>query len=399
MGGKRTAKSRLRFSKTRLAGLPVPDKGRAYHYDTEVPGLCLCVTSAGTMSYYSYRWVGRPVRVRIGRFPDVSVEAARKQAAEINAAVARGEDPQAERVAIRGEPTIGVAFEHWLNSYAKHHKKDGGRRNERQYGRHLKPWRNRKLSEITRRQVEAWHLRIGEKNGKVQANRVLQFLSSLFNRARGLGFEGANPTHGVKRFREVARDRFLQPDELPRFLAAVAEEPSEVFRDFFMLCLFTGGRRSNVASMQWADISLETATWRIPASSFKTGEPTSVPLSEPALAILRRREATRGDCPWVLPSKRCDAEHITEPKRPWKGICERAKLEDLTIHDLRRTLGSWQAAGGATMAVIGKSLGHRDGSAATKIYARMNLDAVRESVDKATAAMLASGNGENDGKP
>lgn len=231
----------------------------------------------------------------------------------------------------------------------------------------------------------------------MEANRVLQFLSALFNRARGLSYEGVNPTHGVKRFAETARDRFLRPDELPRFLAAVESEPSEVFRDFFMLCLFTGGRRSNVASMRWEDINLQAAVWRIPGDSFKTGKPTSVPLSEPALAILRRREADRGDCPYVLPSRRSDAEHITEPKKPWQRIRARAGLEDLTIHDLRRTLGSWQAAGGASMAVIGKSLGHRDGSAATMIYARMNLDPVRESVDRATAAMLEAGKGEDHG--
>lgn len=165
MAAKRTAKSRLRFSKTRLVGLPVPDTGRVYHYDTEVPGLCICVTSAGTMTFYSYRWAGRPVRVRLGRFPALTVEVARKRAAEINAAVARGEDPQAERVAIRGEPTIGNAFDHWLNSYARRHKKDGGRRSERQYNRHLKGWRNKKLSAITRRDVAPSHRRAERQGG------------------------------------------------------------------------------------------------------------------------------------------------------------------------------------------------------------------------------------------
>lgn len=53
MGQKRVAKVRLKFSKARLAKLPVPRKGRTYSYDSDTPGLCLCVTTAGTRTFYS----------------------------------------------------------------------------------------------------------------------------------------------------------------------------------------------------------------------------------------------------------------------------------------------------------------------------------------------------------
>jgi integrase len=76
-------------------------------------------------------------------------------------------------------------------------------------------------------------------------------------------------------------------------------------------------------------------------------------------------------------------------KRGWKGLLTRAKISDLRIHDLRRTLGSWQAASGASLPVIGKSLGHRS-IHATQIYARLDLDLVRASVTAATQAMIAA---------
>ena len=60
------------------------------------------------------------------------------------------------------------------------------------------------------------------------------------------------------------------------------------------------------------------------------------------------------------------------------------------MHDLRRTMGSWQAAGGASLQVIGKSLGHRNTST-TEIYARLMLDPVRASMEKAGLAMVAAG--------
>lgn len=62
-------------------------------------------------------------------------------------------------------------------------------------------------------------------------------------------------------------------------------------------------------------------------------------------------------------------------------------MSDLRIHDLRRTLGSWQAKNGASLVVIGKSLNHKS-QQATAIYARLDLDPVRESVNTATKAML-----------
>jgi phosphoribosylformimino-5-aminoimidazole carboxamide ribonucleotide (ProFAR) isomerase len=53
-------------------------------------------------------------------------------------------------------------------------------------------------------------------------------------------------------------------------------------------------------------------------------------------------------------------------------------------------LGSWQAKTGASLVIIGKSLNHKSPSA-TAIYARLDLDPVRQSVNTATAAMMEAG--------
>lgn len=79
--------------------------------------------------------------------------------------------------------------------------------------------------------------------------------------------------------------------------------------------------------------------------------------------------------------------HLMEPKAGWKRILDRASIKDLRLHDLRRTLGSWQAATGANSFMIGRSLGHKS-SQSTAVYARLNIDPVRDSVEKATQAML-----------
>jgi hypothetical protein len=52
-------------------------------------------------------------------------------------------------------------------------------------------------------------------------------------------------------------------------------------------------------------------------------------------------------------------------------------------------LGSWQAATGSNSFMIGRSLGHKT-TQSTAVYARLNLDPVRDSMEKATQAMLQS---------
>ena len=70
------------------------------------------------------------------------------------------------------------------------------------------------------------------------------------------------------------------------------------------------------------------------------------------------------------------------------GIPYGRKTENgVTLHDLRRTLGSWQAKTGASLAIIGKSLNHQS-QQTTAIYARLDLDPVRQSVNTANSAML-----------
>lgn len=252
----------------------------------------------------------------------------------------------------------------------------------------LDDWSDRQLASIHRSEVVALHARLGEERGRTTANRAIQLLRAVFNHATiSLGLEISNPGSRIEMFREQPRERFLSGDELPEFFEALEAEPDESFRDFFAICLWTGARRGNVQSMRWADLDLAKGTWTIPAEQFKTRRSIAVVLCPQALEILRRRRKLLGD-DWVFPSHgRCG--HLIEPKAAWDRIRRRAGLPGLRIHDLRRTLGSWQAALGASLPIIGKSLGHTQAQT-TMIYARLDLSAVRESVNAATAAIAAT---------
>lgn len=436
-----STESHISFSKERLAALPTPEAGkRSTYHDTKIQGLQLRVSSTGIKTFSVYRRMkgGQPERVTLGRFPAMTIEQARRHATAINAEIEAGSNPAALRRAIREEPTFAEMFEQFL---AEKKKRDGtllSERTKRDYRdvvrMYLGPIKSSKLSHITRPEVKVIHTQTTKKSAS-QADRAIIVVSSVFSFATDLElFEGTNPASRIQKNPAPSRDRFAQATELPYLFAAIAESS---LSDFFLLALLTGARRSNVQAMAWRDLDLDARVWRIDIT--KNGTPQNVTLSPEAVAALKARKRMTGTSPFVFPGEG-KTGHLVEPKKAWAAVLLRASLRrlldhlerlgklstdeerqqadqqitsapaaaekryraiaaaqgidpalydmtDLRIHDLRRTLGSWQAKTGASLAIIGKSLNHKTHQA-TAIYARLDLDPVRQSVETATQAML-----------
>lgn len=375
----------INFTKKVLDALALPAKGkRLYLYDTRVRGLELMVTEHGSKSFKVYRKCnGKPVRVTLGKYPEMSIENARNEAQRVITEMMGGKNPNEEKKKLRDETTLGEMFSLYMERHSKPNK-ETWRYDEKDVPRFLGHWFRRKLSDITKQEVQAIHEKIKKENGTYQANRLLSRIQGIYNKAIEWGWESANPTQGVKKFKEKSRSRFLHPDELPRFFESLDKEENDTIRDYIYVSLFTGVRKSNVLAMQWEDIHFERQEWLVPKT--KNGDSLRVHLVESVITTLKSRLESYGKQEWVFegPGK---TGHLVEPKAGWKRILTRANLKDIRLHDLRRTLGSWQAATGANSYMIGQSLGHKSPQS-TAIYARLNIDPVRDSVEKATQAML-----------
>lgn len=455
---------RITFTKTEIAAIPAPSDGsRVTVYDAKVPKLAVRVTASGVRTFYVVkRAAAGMVWIRLGVFPDMTVEQARKAAESTLGEFADGKNPADAKRAERAGMTLGEAFETYMTRHvaARGIKRaddlrqmwerclgdlpDAPRKKHAPRERSKHPagvnWQNRKLTQIKRDDVAKLHAAIGATHPTL-ANRVIELLSAIFNRLGQWGLSDANPATRIEPYREQKRDRFLQSVELPRFFTALAVDTSDDFRDFVTLALMTGARRSNVLAMRWADVTFERAVWSIPASESKNDEPVDVPLVPEAVAILQARKAAQSDGAGVMPLFAFPAEsksgHMTPPKKRWAQLLDRAelaelmariaaagaafewanngtesleravararaaaatmkidtagaRLDDLRLHDLRRSLGSWQAILGASLQIVGKSLGHKSPSA-TAIYSRLSMDPVRASVEAATSAMLVAG--------
>lgn len=438
---------KINFTKATIDSLPLPEPGkRAMHNDTKQAGLVLRVTSSGVKTFYAYKRVkgGSPEMISIGRYPEITIEVARKKAAEIVLELAQGNSVAQSKKEFREEPTLDQLFDSFLERHAKL-KKKSWKTDETYYRLYLgKSLGKKKLSRIERRAIVALMDQMVE-GGKSEATAeraVLALGRKMYAWAKEKSiWEGNNPFIGITGAKKNERDRFLQEGELPKFFKAVMREDNDVIRDFVLLSLFTGQRRGNVRAMKWQDIDLERKVWRISGDEFKNGKHQAFALTEAAFNILRERKThAEPGALYVFPARAGNSGHLTEPKKGWRRILDRAeviglaelieeakkqeglaeilykeaiwgrsmpeaitflqkialeldldtsglKIENLRLHDLRHTFASWQANNGSDLFVIGKSLGHRSINSAAR-YAHLLLDPVRASTEGATQLML-----------
>ena len=377
-----------KLTKTLLTGLVAPEAGkRNVIYDTETPKLAMRMTHAGVRAFYVVKRLGGAmVWIKLGTFPDMTCEQARNEAGKVLGEFARGENPAAVKRAVKAELTFGEAFDDFL---VRKRKRDGSAisdKTKRDYTDLLRLYldgiKGKKLSAIERSEIKAIHARTTKKSA-AHADRAVAVVSAVFTFMLGQErFSGENPAARIQKNPAPSRDRFLQADELAPFFKALSESTNEIMRDFFLVALLTGARRANVCAMRWAAIDLAAGVWR--SAKTKNGTSQTVTLSPEAVTVLESRKLGGGE--FVFPGDG-KTRHIVEPKKAWASLLKVAGIENLRIHDLRRTLGSWQARTGASLPIIGKSLNHKTHQA-TAIYARLDLDPVRQSVNTATTAMM-----------
>ncbi|MGD0463963.1 MAG: site-specific integrase [Tepidisphaeraceae bacterium] len=386
---KRAETQRFAFTKERLSRLTVPSgKAEAWVFDRKSPWLGYRLTAGGVGAFYVFRRIkGIPAKVRLGG-QEITIEQARALADEVNVLIAKGIDPREQRRQDRANSaTLGDLVEHFIETHSKPHKKTWAD-DEAMVKLYLADWTPRRLSSITGEDFRALHAKVGAENGKYSANRLLSLLHAAYARPGDL-WQGGNPVHGIAKFREKSRDRFLTAAELPRFFAALADEENETIRDYLLVLLLAGARRSNTAAMRWDELDLDRGLWRIPMT--KTGQPLLVPLAPQVIQILERRKES-SISPWVFPTasntKRSKSGHVEQFRHAWKAILKRAGIADFRLHDLRRTLGSWMTMSGSSLPLVGRALGHKNQNT-TAIYARLAVDPVRIGVDTAVASMMA----------
>lgn len=388
---------RLRFTVQALDDLTT-DKSREFVHDDQVPSLALQITPAGGKSFYVVKRHGRgKVVQRLGSLHELSIPKARALAAEFVTRLTLGEEPEP----VREHPLLLRDALHEYLDYARDHLSPSTIADyERHTAIHLGPWAGtRLLASVRRKEVTAFHKLLGQRHGRPTANRIIALLRAAINRGiREHELDLPNPARGITFYREEPRTRRLFVEELPAFFKALSEEPNRDVRDFLLLALLTGARKHNLLTMRWEQISLSRGVWTVPARESKNGRELLVVLSSRALQVLEGRRSL-GDSPFVFPGRpggrkssngdRLRSGHMSNPSIGWERILARAGLVGLRMHDLRRSLASFQIDTGTPLEVIQKTLGH-ESKATTEIYARLATEPVRQSLERAADAIFSN---------
>ena len=168
--------------------------------------------------------------------------------------------------------------------------------------------------------------------------------------------------------------------------------------DAIRLLLFTGARLQEVLKAEWREFDLERGLWTKPSSHTKTKRLHRVELDGPALELLTEMHSRRTHARFLFPgepSKGRGAGKVDEVKprvglkRPWAAVVKLAGLEDVRLHDLRRTLASFMLSDGASLATVGKALGHTQ-VATTNRYAHLASSVQRSALGSAGRRMVAA---------
>lgn len=360
----------------------VTTTARAEYMDTIVPGLALRVGPRTRTWLAIYKTQGGVVRrQKLGRYPDLSLEKARRAASAAIAEVHQGVDPAAEAKAAQANTFDALAAD-YIVRHAKPRKKSW-RNDQRILDKHLTPcWGPRPVTTITRRDVRD-RLDAIAASAPVQANRVRALCSKVFAFALARDWVPVNPVAGLPALtRERSRARVLTAAEIATFWQALdtqeaAGDLEPAHADQLRLRLLLGQRGGEIASMRWRDIA--DGLWTQPDP--KNRRPHVLPVTDALQAVLdRQRAAVPTACPWVFPDARLAGPDV---HRAWRAV-ERQKddgtwtqgleafgIADAKGHDLRRSCATHLARLGVAPHVIGRLLNHASAlGAVTAIYNR-----------------------------
>ena len=346
-------------------------------WDSAVPGLGLRIYPSGKKAFVlSYRAKGRKRLMVLGRYgADLTLGEARTKAGKERGKLGDGIDPLEEKRAAGRGKTFGELIEDFMERHVEAQRlktaKAIGRRLERNIPA---SWKNRHADAIEGWEIEELHQRIG-KTRPYEANRLLENLRTMYRHAPRWKYvdpSALNPTDDIKRFKERKRKRWVKPEELPPLAKAIDAEPNIYVRAAIWLYLLTGVRKSELLEAKREDVDWERAQLRLPET--KSGDEQVASLSAPALAILQALPRQEGN-PYILPGAK-KGHHLVNIDKPWRRIRTAAGAEDIRLHDLRRTVGSWLAQGGVDLNRIKDALRHAK-IETTLIYARLGEDAAK----------------------
>lgn len=382
--------TRINFTKKEIEALPLPTPGqRATYHDTKTPGLQIRVTSAGVKSFAVVRKLaGKPVRVTLGRYPDMTIEQARKLAKKAVSDLAEGTNPNDGK---REERARAITLQEVFDAYLTRRKtlKPGTVADMRRCMKEsFSDWLRKPITAITPEMVIKRHEQRGEQS-EARANLSMRYLRALFNfamaeytTADGKPIVEVNPTKRLSQtkawYRVDRRQTVIKPHELGAWFGAVRTLSNQDVADFFQFVLLTGLRRTEAVTLLWEHLDLKAKTLTVVDP--KNGRDHTLPLSDFLFDLLTRRKAI-ATSETVFPVS-------LKGLRYWQDAVKETAGVDFCNHDLRRTFATIAESLDIPAYALKRLLNHANGADVTAGYIVASTERLREPMQKITDYVL-----------
>ncbi len=403
---------KVKITKTVVDRLRPPASGQSFLRDSHLSGFGVRITYQGAKSFIVEKRInGRVRRMTLGRFGELTVEQARREAQKLLGKVAQGTDPIAEKQKARMlSISLSKAFDEFKIS-----RKNLRPKTLYNYGRIFEvaflDWHTKTLNDISKAMVAKKHRDLGEIRGEAYANHSMRFLRSLLNFSKAT-YEDSNGhsilienpvsilTNTRSWYREKRKQTVIKPHQLPGWFKAVSElknpeciDSSFVIADYLIFLLFTGLRRQEAAQLLWKNVDLKDKSLTIPDP--KNHCTLNLPLSEFLVDLLKERKALAIN-EYVFPGKEGKG-FLIEPKRQIKRVIESSGVQ-FTIHDLRRTFVTIANSIEIPGYSIKRLVNHKMNGDITARYIISDADNLREPMEKITSYLLSLSNNKGDNK-
>jgi integrase len=389
---------KMKLNEKAIAKMAAPDpSGRqVLYWDTDMRGfavLCSGVTNAKTYVVQRDLPNGRTRRVTVGSVAEITLGLAREQAADFLHDMRRGLDPKSRGTKL----TLREALDAYLEA-----RKDLRPASIRAYRislGYLASWADQPLRSITPEMVEARHRSITKEvsakkrkdgcqySGQITANMTMRMVRLVWNFFAERSPElGANPVRRLRRqwYKEPRRTRYVLADNLPEFYKGILSLDNKIARDFILLLLFTGMRKTETASLRWEDVDLKNRVIRIPATRTKSGRKHDLPMSDFVRDLLIARRSL-GDAKFVFPSPG-PTGHITSAF--WAlSFVEKACGIKVSAHVLRRTYLTVAESCEISPLALKALANHSTGNDVTAGYVQLSSERLREAAQRVADKM------------
>jgi integrase len=355
-------------------------------FDDDIAGFGLRIREGGSRTWvYRYR-VGKKQRsITLGSATSVPLALARTNAGALEAKVRLGQDPALEKKTARAEAgdTVGALINQYLDARASDWRPNSLRQVRRHLLSYAKPLHNLSITAMSQRNVAVLLDAIAKNSGNVTANRLRASLETFVAWVirQGIRLPEGNVVSYTGKRKEGSRSRVLSDDELKAVWDALDDTDHGAI---VKLLLLTGQRAAEIGSLRWDEVKDDRI--ELPGERTKNKRPHTVPLSDPARAILDRfrtvgrvhvfgRDDTAGFRGWGVSKQRLD-ERIAK-----SGVT----VAPFVVHDLRRSAASGMQRVGIRAEVIERTLNHVSGSfrGVAGVYQRDPMSAdVRDALDR-----------------